>query len=311
MTQPMQPKRNNPRGYRLWALALAALAAAPAMAQRPLLPPDASPPAAAPVPAPATDEKGLPTISIGEQPLPASENKEVVDPTQIQVPSLFFTQKEMARIHAAVESYRQSAAARRVIEPPKPETPATPDTTLQQQQQNNLAPPQFFLASLVYHSAKDWVIYINQQKITSQTPLEMPEIRVESIDRDKVVLVWKPVNVIWLNIPDPDPDNSVVIDKPNGTVTFTLHANQTFLVATMQVIEGKDRVGAVPNIPPEVTPMAPPKSTLLPTNKPAAVALTPVTGPTTQPPATEGKSGEENEGLSGLMNNYKKVGAVP
>jgi len=55
--------------------------------------------------------------------------------------------------------------------------------------------PQFFMESLVYNSPEDWVVRINGQRITPGTPAYKLDVVVVAIDRDKVMLRWRPFNM--------------------------------------------------------------------------------------------------------------------
>ncbi len=151
--------------------------------------------------------------------------------------------------------------------------------------------PQFFLDSLIYHSKADWIVWINDRKITQENAVASPDLQVLGIDHEKVTLKWRPADMrrvqdTWARTPN----DQVDFDPLAGTLTFTLHHNQTFSSYAMKVLEGR-----VTPVTVEVTP--------------ESQALR--SGASAIPAAAEGMAAPDaegsGEGLGGLLNAYQKL----
>lgn len=185
----------------------------------------------------APAREGLPDIVFGEGgALPVSDKAAKKGPPEVK--SLFFTAQEMASIRKAVGVYTRIISGE-----------GSGALDFLKRLQGNDKPketmryfiyPQFFLASLVYHSQDDWSVYINNQKLTNREPEGSQGISVKSIDKDKVTLQWIPADLqkvedVWTITPNKE----VRVDLRRGKVTFTLRPNQTFSSYVMRVLEGK------------------------------------------------------------------------
>lgn len=179
----------------------------------------------------------VPNVVIGGGALPMGDQD--TRPKKLpEVKSMFFTSEEMASIHKAVAVYARILSGeggdaldflKRLQGGDKPKD-----------MPRYFVYPQFFLASLVYHSQDDWSVYINNQKLTNKQPEGSQGIRVKDIDKDKVVIEWMPpdlqkVEDVW-NL---SPNDKIDVDLKHGKVTFTLRPNQTFSSYVMRVLEGK------------------------------------------------------------------------
>jgi len=99
--------------------------------------------------------------------------------------------------------------------------------------------PQFFLESLAYHSPTDWIVHISHRALT-QDNVEVDGLRVISIDQDKVLLEWKPIDMQKVNESWAIAHNdNIMVDAQKKLVEFTLRPNQTFSSYVMRVLEGK------------------------------------------------------------------------
>lgn len=99
--------------------------------------------------------------------------------------------------------------------------------------------PQFFLSSIAYYSPDNWVVWVNDEKITQDSGVSAAGLRVMEIDKEKVVFDWKPARMDKILDNDYSPDNPVKVDFIENKVSFVLKANQTFTSYAMQVVEGK------------------------------------------------------------------------
>jgi len=296
-----------------WAIVLTLLFGVSAAAQQPLLSPNiVTPTETAPVPVPAGNPapaaNSLPTGNEAATGKVETPSKEASSPDEsspgnetMPVKSLFFTQDEMATVHRALTIYAKYAANPNSNEGEDflKQLEGKKKIVSQKQQKVNYTYPQFFLESLAYHSPDDWTIRINHQRISIKTPPDSSAaIRVLEIDKDKVTIEWKPDEMDLTKIaeiPSKVPDERVDIDRTNGIIVFTLHANQTFSAYAMRVLEGKVLPVTVKNALAD-SGAAAPKSEEPP---PSPVSPVPRVGV------------HEHNGLSGLINSYKTLDQEP
>ncbi len=99
--------------------------------------------------------------------------------------------------------------------------------------------PQFFLSSIAYYSPNDWVIWINDEKITQNSGISLAGLKVIQIDKEKIVIEWQPERMDKIFEEESSKDNPVEVDFMRNKVTFSLKANQTFTSYAMRVVEGK------------------------------------------------------------------------
>jgi hypothetical protein len=174
--------------------------------------------------------------------------------------------------------------------------------------------PQFFLESLVYRAPGDWLVQINGQKIASTDTLEQSDISVVAIDKEKVLVRWRPSELqrvieawdkrpieknspraMYSTVTEMDFKNKIsntvptvptTFDRNLKLVVFTLHANQTFSSSDMSVVEGKRA--------PVVVAIA--------TNKAAAPSEVSEATSVISDANLQTKDEDSNTGLNGLMN---------
>lgn len=159
--------------------------------------------------------------------------------------------------------------------------------------------PQFFLASIAYRSPDNWSIWLIDNdspaphQITDKTSKGTGDITVIDIDEQKVVIQWKPllmdkVNEVW----ERSKNEGVQVNEKEGTVTFTLHSNQTFTSFLMRVVDGRLQPVEIGNTTQQYDK-----------NQPAAPDLTSHLNQQESPPVEEGSK----EGIMGLLDKYKNM----
>lgn len=105
--------------------------------------------------------------------------------------------------------------------------------------------PNLYLGSIVYYSPTNWSVWINGKKLVNRLNKSSNILFVSNIDRSEAVFVWKPETLqdtgkTWdAKVAEGGvlPKN-VVVEETKGTITFTLHPNQTFVPRTLTVSEG-------------------------------------------------------------------------
>lgn len=170
-------------------------------------------------------------------------NKTVLDKNRVK--SIFYTEAEIKDVHLAVNTYLKNIGRGGDLtfdeEAFLSRLGGLKNSAKSQTGQSRyFTYPQFFLSTLVYYAPNDWVVWINNEKITPQTPRESSNIRVGGIASDRVTFEWFPLEMervveIWKSFPN----DKVSVDIPRGQVVFSLKPNQTFSSYTMTVLEGK------------------------------------------------------------------------
>lgn len=208
-----------------------------------------------------------------------------------KIKSLLFTPEEVADIRYAINIYRKHASNKGDSDTFDEEDFLNKLTGIRKAPQASqfFTYPQYFLQSLVYHSANNWIIWIENQKITQDSPKNDAELSVLAIDQDKVTIQWRPismdkVNAMWEKIPN----DEVKVNKSEGTVIFTLKPNQTFSSYVMRPLEGRVQPVTVDT-----------RNIELPAEE--------------EVPRASGDTGEmgakpSKEGLSGLIGAYSNIG---
>jgi hypothetical protein len=154
--------------------------------------------------------------------------------------SLMFTDEENGNIERAVESLKNN----QVYSPEEGEGDANAKAEADKKKTEEKTENEksyIYLASIIYFTAKDWVVWVNEQKITSASNKKEKELYVTSVHKDKVsirwaisVSKWKILSGAKLDAPAPavNEDNKIVVN-------FDLKQNQTFILSANTVVEGK------------------------------------------------------------------------
>ncbi len=97
-----------------------------------------------------------------------------------------------------------------------------------------------YMASIIYFNAKDWIVWINDKKITSKTNDSKKELFVESIKKDRAKILWKLSLSKWKIISGKKEEFAPAVNAENQIeIHFELRPNQTFVLSSGKVVEGK------------------------------------------------------------------------
>ena len=98
-----------------------------------------------------------------------------------------------------------------------------------------------YLASIIYFNQKDWVIWINDQKITPKTNQKSKELYIKKVHANQIDVIWKLSITKWKIISGKKSETiAPKINKDNQIeVYFSLKPNQTFMLSNNSVVEGK------------------------------------------------------------------------
>lgn len=108
------------------------------------------------------------------------------------------------------------------------------------QTQTKFTYPQFFLSSILYHSPKDWVVWINSEKFTNNNTTNLSDLKIVDINNEKVTLEWSPKQMSKISeVSDKEQKKLIKVDIINNKIAFSLKGNQTFSTYSMSIVEGK------------------------------------------------------------------------
>lgn len=211
--------------------------------------------------------------------------------------SLLFTEEEIRAMKEAIGRFGRNQKA----------SAETPDLIEQLQGTAETAPsqsltyPQFYLNAIQYTASDNWTIWLNEQKISYDTPNAVAQMEVLAVEKSRVRLRWKPENLsTYFHGQENAPGRNVSLDEAKRAVAFTLYPNQTFLAYTLSVIEGK--TAAIQQGVSEKT--ASPEETA----QDAKDAKTPAAeNQTPEPPPSTAIPSQNREGLDGLLERYQEV----
>lgn len=224
-------------------------------------PRNASAPTPAPAAAPAPAATLLPDIGVSVTDVSSVSDKlpEAPDGGEFSygtaTTSLLFTPKQIDAMKRALSAYervrdQQPAGPIAFTEVQTEITPPTEPVTY----------PTFFLSSIAFRDPSDWTVWLDTVRITPKH--NDGEVRVTSVGPNSASFVWAPTyasvvaerhNKGLFATTDPvkhrlTRPGTAVINK-DGTVSFTLKPNQSFVSGYMSTFEGKVPSPALPPFP--------------------------------------------------------------
>lgn len=186
--------------------------------------------------------------------------------------SLMFPENEMEWVYQAINSYEKDIPIHIVL--PSLFPPADKsierienemdkekrnkdlvDSVLGQMDKENLEPlkeaPVFYLKSIFYIDDNNWTVWLNNEKITPETPHQWLDII--HVSRKEVSFLWKntrleEIEPDWYDEFKPIGDENsnfysnsknIVVDTSNGDISFVLGVNQSLDTKKMVIKEGK------------------------------------------------------------------------
>jgi hypothetical protein len=154
--------------------------------------------------------------------------------------SLMFSDEQNSNIERALESLRNNEVYSPEEDEGEIKLKAEADRKKIEEKTEN-EKSYIYLASIIYFTEKDWVVWVNEQKITPASNKKEKELYITSVHKDKVsirwaisVSKWKILSGAKLDAPTPavNEDNKIVVN-------FDLKQNQTFILSANAVVEGK------------------------------------------------------------------------
>lgn len=180
-----------------------------------------------------------------------SISKILGDPSQTKIEILMFNDLELSNINRAIDSLKNNQ-----IFVPEDEDKEDVDKTKEQEEAQRLAEEEkkeqeemqeseksyIYLGSIIYFNENDWVIWLNDQKITNSINLPEKEIFVEEIKANKVKIRWR-MNLSKWKILSGKKDQSLapLLSSDSNIVQsqFEISPNQTYILGSNSVVEGK------------------------------------------------------------------------
>jgi hypothetical protein len=192
----------------------------------------------------ASREKKKPEIPTSKTPISASSIKKSIEDlfsgTKIQ--SLMFSETDSSNIDKAIEAFQNNQIFELEGEEETPEK-STIEEVKKMEQENVKA--YIFLSSILYFGNDSWSLWVNDKKYTAKSNKVENELYFKSVERDKVNIIWKLSVSKWKILsglrseslaPKINNNNQVEID-------FTLQPNQTFILSSSKVVNGKAFLG--------------------------------------------------------------------
>ena len=159
-----------------------------------------------------------------------------------KIQSLMFSETDSSNIDKAIEAFQNNQIFELESEEENLEK-STTEEAKKLEQENVKA--YIFLSSILYFGTDSWSLWINDKKYTAKSNKVESELYFKSVERDKVNIIWKLSVSKWKILsglrseslaPKINNNNQVEID-------FTLHPNQTFVISSNKVVNGKAFIG--------------------------------------------------------------------
>jgi len=97
-----------------------------------------------------------------------------------------------------------------------------------------------YLNSILYFSPESWSVWINDKKISSITNKHGSEFYVKSVNDHQASILWTISISKWKILSGRKSEEGANINKNNQVeVSFTLKPNQTFMLVSGDVVEGR------------------------------------------------------------------------
>ena len=165
--------------------------------------------------------------------------------------SLMFDKEENNNINRAIDSLKNNQTfIPEGLEDPtqtdsnqeKKQEVEAQEAALEEQRKNQANEKSYiYLASILYSSSKKWIIWINEQKITNESNSKDNELHILNVKSDRAKIAWKMSVSKWKILSGKNSEEFAPKINENNQVEieFELKPNQTFILSTNSVFEGK------------------------------------------------------------------------
>lgn len=159
------------------------------------------------------------------QTMPESQGEAPEIERLLEYQSIMFTQEEIKKLREIVEALKTNGTL-----------PIHPSEV---QAGEAYIYPQFYLKSIAYYGPKNWVVWVNDGKITSSLPAGMEGLEIQQISSEQVTFQYQFRPDDKSDFSAKVEDERVSLDKFEKRATFMLHPNQTFSSYNWKIYEGK------------------------------------------------------------------------
>ncbi len=164
-----------------------------------------------------------------------------------KVSSLMFSNEELSDLDRAIDSFKSGQAfiaqqdPKNIVDTKKDKKIKDPNAEDENEKSY------IFLASIIYYSPKEWALWINNLKITSDSNKNTKELFVKEIYPDSAKIVWSLSISKWKILSGKKSEESTLKlnAKNNVEIIFTLKPNQTFILGSNRVVEGRAVINLV------------------------------------------------------------------
>jgi hypothetical protein len=96
------------------------------------------------------------------------------------------------------------------------------------------------LDSIIYFDSRNWSLWLNGTRISSDANKVGSELFVKAISPNKVLVLWTMSMSKWKILSGKSETDAPKVNEDNQVeIEFSLKSNQTYMLTTNQVIEGK------------------------------------------------------------------------
>lgn len=170
-----------------------------------------------------------------------------------KVTSLMFDDEEIGNVERAISSFKndQTFTVGQDSNSPDAKKKLTKDVKAEDENEKSY----IYLASIIYYSNKEWAVWINNLKITSETNKNNKELFVKEIYPDRAKIIWSLSISKWKILSGKKSEDSApkLNAKNNVEIEFILKPNQTFILGSSHVVEGRAVINLIkekPSAPP-------------------------------------------------------------
>lgn len=159
---------------------------------------------------------------------------------QKKVSSLMFDDEESLNIKSAVELYKNESLDPEVRAKKLGEKNSANGDLSERGSANEKL--NIYLNSILYFDSQNWVIWVNNQKITSRKNNKEEEIFAKKVTKEKVKLIWQMSLSKWkiLSKTPEDSAETPPLNKDNKVeIEVELKQNQTYVLSKKKIFEGK------------------------------------------------------------------------
>jgi hypothetical protein len=180
-------------------------------------------------------------------PLSANSIKNALDdifsPSKLK--SLMFDEEQFANIEKAIEAMRNNQsftpegaeAKKQSAEDAKKQ--AEEIKTLEESEDN--VKSYVYLSSIMYFADKQWSLWINDKKFVANSNSDENELFFKNVSQDKATIIWRLSISKWKILSGKKSEEYAPKINENNQVEveFTLKPNQTFILSSNKVVDGR------------------------------------------------------------------------